>query len=116
MAKTFDIYRWRLNVDPAQPEALAVLLCTMYWRGFRNPAYIDAAPQHAATGLIRWLSRFTVRQQLEHGRQILNALAAEEARVHAFALQLARRMVGLRGPSPRRVTLLPDLLKIVEPT
>ena len=116
LAKTFDIHRWRLNVDAAQPEALAVLLCIMYWRGFRNPAYIDAASRHAATGLVRWLSRFTVRQQLDHGRQILSALAAEEARVNAFALQLARRMVGLRGPSPRRVTLLPNLLKRVEPT
>ena len=116
LAKTFDIQRWRLHVDVAQHKTLAVLLCTMYWRGFRNPANITAAPRHPSTGLVRWLSRFTVRQQLDHGRQILHALAAEEARAHAFALQLARRMVPMRGPTPRRVTLLPDLLKCPEPS
>lgn len=91
-----------------------LLLCTMYWRGLRIPASIAVAPQHPSTGLVRWPSRFTVYQQLDHGRQILNALAAEESRVHAFALQLAQRMVPARATSPQRVALLPDLLRAIE--
>ena len=114
LAATFDINRWRLNVGAGQPQTLALLLCTMYWRGCRNPSAINLAPRHPSTGLVRWLSRFSVQEQVDHGRQILDALATEEARVHAFALQLAHRMLPNRGPSLRRVVLLPDLLRCVE--
>ena len=115
LARTFDIDRWRLRIDPRQPETLALLLCTMYWRGCRVPAAINSAPLHPSTGLVRWLSQFTVQEQADHGRQVLNALAAEEARVHEFAMQLARRMLPTRAASWRWVVVLPELLEGVQP-
>lgn len=114
LATTFDIDRWRLRIDPRQPETLALLLCTMYWRGCRVPAAISSAPLHPPTGLVRWLWQFAVQEQVDHGRQILDALAAEEARVHEFALQLARRMLPKRAASWRWVVVLPELLKGVD--
>lgn len=114
LARTFDIDRWRLKIDPRQRETLALLLCTMYWRGCRVPAAINSAPLHPPTGLVRWLSQFTVQEQADHGRQILAALAAEEARLHEFALQLARRMLPMRAASSRWVVVLPELLNGVE--
>ena len=86
----------------------------MYWRGCRIPAAINSAPLHPPTGLVRWLSQFTVQQQADHGHQILGALAAEEAGVHEFALQLVRRMLPMRAASSRWVAVLPELLKGVE--
>ena len=65
-------------------------------------------------GSDRWLSQFRVQQQADHGHQILGALAAEEARVHEFALQLVRRMLPMRAASSRWVVVLPELLKGVE--
>jgi len=62
-----------------------------------------------------WLSRFTVQQQVDHGRQILDALVAEEARVHDFALQVVGRMPPRRGSQSHWVALLPDLFSVVEP-
>jgi hypothetical protein len=55
-----------------------------------------------------------VQEQADHGRQILAALAAEEARLHEFALQLARRMLPMRAASSRWVVVLPELLNGVE--
>ncbi len=114
IARTFDIDRWRLRIDPRQRDALALLLCTMYWRGCRVPAVINSAPLHPPTGLVRWLSQFTVKEQADHGRQVLNALASEEARVYEFALQLAHRMLPTRAASWRWVVVLPELLKGVD--
>ena len=86
----------------------------MYWRGFRHPASLESAPLHPPTTLVRWLSRFTVQQQADHGRQILDALIAEEALVHALASELVRRMLPERGAASRWIALLPELLKRVE--
>ena len=88
----------------------------MYWRGCRHPLALNTAQLHPPTALVRWLSRFTVQQQVDHGRQILQALAAEEARVHDLAFQLVPRMLPQRGAASRWIALLPDLLRAVEPS
>ena len=116
LASTFDPHRWRLRVDANQHNALTALLCTLYWCGFRHPSSIDSPALHPPTALVRWLSRFTVQQQADHGRQILDALLAQEALVHAFASDLVRRMLPQRCAALRRIALLPDLLKQVEQT
>jgi len=87
----------------------------MYWRGCRHPLALGTAQLHPATALVRWLSRFTVQQQVDHGRQILDALVVEEARVHDFALQVLGRMLPQPKPPSRCIALLPDLLRCVEP-
>jgi hypothetical protein len=115
LARTFDIDRWRLRIDPRQRETFALLMCTMYWRGCRVPAAINSSPLHPPTGLVRWLSQFTVQEQADQGGQVLDALAAEEARVHEFAMQLARRMLPTRAASWQWVVVLPELLRGVEP-
>jgi len=48
---------------------------------------------HPPTALVRWVSRFTVQQPVDRGRQVLDALVAEEARVHDFASQVRRLLV-----------------------
>lgn len=115
LASSFNAHRWRLKVEAAQQEALVLLLCIMYWRGCRHPEALDSTPLHPPTALVRWLSRFTVQRQVDHGRQILEALVAEETRVHEFASELVRRMLPKRGAPSKWVALLPDLLKAVEP-
>jgi len=115
LARGFDAQRWRLMVAADQRETLAALLCAMYWRGCRHPLALGTAQLHPPTALVRWLSRFTVQQQVDHGRQILDALVAEEARVHDFALHLVHRMLPQRGAQSRWVALLPDLLRCIEP-
>ena len=80
LARGFDAPRWRLKVAADQRETLAALLCAMYWRGCRHPLALDAAPLHPPTALVRWLSRFTVQHQVDHGRQILDALVAEASK------------------------------------
>jgi len=86
----------------------------MYWRGCRHPLALGTAQPHPPTALVRWLSRFTVQQQVDHGRQILDALVAEKVRVHDFALQVVGRMLLQRGAQSRWVALLPDLLRCID--
>jgi len=86
----------------------------MYWRGCRHPLALGTAQLHPPTALVRWLSRFTVQQQVDHGRQILDALVAEKVRVHDFALQVVGRMLLQRGAQSRWVALLPDLLRCID--
>ena len=114
LARGFNAQRWRLKVAADQKETLAALLCAMYWRGCRHPLALGTAQLHPPTALVRWLSRFTVQQQVDHGRQILDALVAEEARVHDFALQVVGRMLPQRGAHSHWIALLPDLLRVVE--
>jgi len=90
-------------------------LCAIYWRGCRHPLAPGTAQLYPPTTLVRWVSRFTVQQQVDHGRQILDAFVAEEARVHDFALQVVGRMLPQRGAQSHWVTVLPDLLRVVEP-
>jgi len=115
LACGFDAQRWRLMVAADQRQKLAALLCAIYWHGCRHPLALGTAQLHPRTALVRCLSRFTVQQQVDHGRQILDALVAEEARVHDFALQVVGRMLLQRGSQSHWVALLPDLLRCVEP-
>lgn len=112
LAMSFDIQRWRVRLEPRQHHAFALLLCAMYWRGCRIPLAINSAPLHPSTALVRWLSQFTAQQQTDYGRQILNALAAEEKRVHESASALARRFLPSEG-KPRWTVVLPELIDVV---
>jgi hypothetical protein len=93
IAESFDATTWRVSVLPAEQDALTFLLVSMHWRGSRHPASLFYPKTHPPTALVRWLSRFTARQQVDHGRQILDMLAQEEARVHAFAWTLVEDML-----------------------
>ena len=70
---------------------------------------------HPPTALVRWVSRFTVKQPVDRGRQVLDALVAEEARVNDFALQVVGRMLPQRSAQSRWLALLPDLLRCIDP-
>lgn len=113
LAMSFDIQRWRVRLESRQHHAFALLLCAMYWRGCRIPLAINSAPHHPSTALVRWLSQFTVQQQADHGRQILNTLAAEEKRVHQVAFELARRLLPSEGKPPRWAVVLPELIDLL---
>jgi hypothetical protein len=92
------------------------MLISMYWRGCRHPASLCCPPlQHPSTALVRWISRFSVSDQVEHGREVLDLLAAEEARVHDFACELIDHMVPKAATFSRAVSLLPEMLRVIEP-
>lgn len=94
-------------------DALAYVLALMHWRGCSVPAFLLQPPLHPSTGLIRWLSTFTVMEQVDSGLQVFDLLVLEEARIfeHAAALIHAMdRMIARR--SRRCIVLLPELLHI----
>lgn len=115
MASTFDTRTWRVRVEPAQRETLAFMLVSMYWRGCRHPASLSCPPLHPSTALVRWISRFPVDRQVDHGREILDLFAAEEARVHDFACQLVDRLLPKTTTLTRAVPLLPEMIRAIEP-
>ncbi len=115
IASTFDARTWRVTVAPAQREAFAFMLISMYWRGCRHPASLSCPPLHPSTALVRWISRFQIGHQVDHGREILELFAADEARVHDFACQLVDRLVPKTATFTRAVPLLPEMLRAIEP-
>ena len=114
LATTFDARTWRVTVGPEQREVFVFMLISMYWRGCRHPASLWCPPLHPSTALVRWVSHFPVNHQVEHGREILGQFAAQEARVHDFACQLADRLVPKSALLARTVPLLPEMLRTIE--
>lgn len=114
IASSFDSSTWRVRVDPAQREVFVFMLITMYWRGCRHPAVLYCPALHPPTALIRWIARFTVQQQVDHGRQILDLLTAEEARVHDFAKSVVEHLLHRAVGATCAVALLPDMLRSIE--
>lgn len=115
IAATFDSSTWRVRVDPVQRDVLVFMLISMYWRGCRHPASLYGPTLHPPTALIRWLSRFSVQHQVDHGRQILDQLTQEETRVHEFAQSVVERMLHRVVGTTCAVLLLPDMLRVIEP-
>ena len=103
-----------MTVEPAQRETLAFMLVSMYWRGCRHPASLSCPPLHPSTALVRWISRFPVGHQVDHGREILDLFAAEEARVHDFACQIVDRLLPKTTTLTRVVPLLPEMLRAIK--
>ena len=58
---------------------LVFILISMYWRGCRHPASLCWPSLHPSTALERWISRFSLVYQLDHGREILDLFAAAQA-------------------------------------
>ena len=114
IASSFDASTWRVTVEPAQRQALAFMLISMYWRGCRHPASLSCPPMHPSTALVRWISSFPVNHQVSHGRELLDRLASEEAHIHDFACQLVERMVPKKATGARAIPLLPEMLRAIE--
>lgn len=114
IAATFDSSTWRVKVDPVQRDVLVFMLISMYWGGCRHPGALDCPKLHPPTALIRWISRFTVQQQVDHGRQILHLLVQEEMRVHDFAKSVVEHLLYRAPGTPCVVALLPDTLRAIE--
>lgn len=70
---------------------------------------------HPSTALVRWISSFPVNHQVSHGRELLDRLAAQEARIHDFACQLVDRLVPKKAAFARAIPLLPEVLRAIEP-
>lgn len=115
IANSFDASTWRVTVEPAQRQALAFMLISMYWRGCRHPASLSCPPMHPSTALVRWISSFPVNHQVSQGRELLDGLAAEEARIHDFACQLVDRLLPRNATFARAIPLLPEMLRAIEP-
>ena len=115
IASSFDASTWRVTVEPAQRQALAFMLISMYWRGCRHPASLSCPPMHPSTALVRWISSFPLNHQVGRGRELLDGLVAEEARIHDFACELVERLVPRKPTCARPIPLLPEMLRAIEP-
>lgn len=108
VARRFDVRRCAVCGDSA---ALAYVLALMHWRGYSMPCFLCRPPLHPPTGLVRWLSTFSVVDQVDDTRLLLEQLVREEARHFAHALAIVRKMQRMkRSHSHRPVVLLPELL------
>ena len=86
----------------------------MYWCGSSHPRSLFMAPLHPPIGLVRWLTRFCVQEQVDQGQQLLERLVLEVQRIDLFADVLMRRLQAMTARHRRGVVLLPDLLKVAE--
>lgn len=83
-------------------------------RGCCHPRSLFIAPLHPPTGLVRWLARFSVQEQVDQGLQLLERLVLEVQRIDRFANALMLRIQGMTARNGRGAVLLPDLLRIAE--
>jgi hypothetical protein len=113
LADGFDSDSLRAAPECSAP-ALAFVLASMYWCGCRHPRSLFIAPLHPPTGLVRWLTRFCVQEQVDQGQLLLERLVLEVQRIDLFAGVLMRRIQAMTARHGRRVVLLPDLLRIAE--
>lgn len=100
----------KVRVTQADMPALAWLLAAMYWRGFRHPAALNCTPLHPPTGLLRWLTGFTVQQQVDQRRQVLGLLVREVGHVEQRSRAVAGALVKRVRRHSALVVLLPELL------
>lgn len=99
-----------VRVTRTDLPALSWLLAAMYWRGFRHPAALNCAPLHPPTGLLRWLMGFTVQQQVDQRRQVLDLLVKESGQVEQRSWAVASALVRRIKCHSGLVVLLPELL------
>ena len=108
----FDIDRYRAVGGTA---ALAYVLALMHWRGCSLPNFLLRPPMHPPTGLVRWLSAFSVVDQVDSGQLLLEQLVLEEARIFEHAFAIVRTMQRMKGRGARKsIVLLPELLTLPE--
>ena len=112
VATGFDGHTLRAPAGPA--AAVGFVLVSMYWEGCRHPLSLFARPLHPPTGLVRWLTGFTVQEQVDHGRVLLTQLAQEEQRMFEFAMHLIGRIDAMTVNHGRGLVLLPELLRMAE--
>ena len=98
----------------ARWSVLVFMLILMYGRGCRHPASLCCPPLHPSTAPERWISRFSLVYQVDHGREILDLFAAAEARGHDFACQAIARTMPRTTSSPCAVPLLSKLSRAIE--
>lgn len=107
VVRGFDPSRPTIEVTEAQKGGVAWLLAAMHWSGCPHPAALRCEPLHPPTGLVRWLSIFDVRWQVEGADEIQVALvrrmAADEKRSQWLIDEMLRGGLG--------VVLLPELLR-----
>ncbi len=100
----------KVRVTRADMPALSWLLAAMYWRGFRHPAALNCTPLHPPTGVLRWLMGFTVQQQVDQRRQVLDLLVREVGHVERRSRAVAGALVKRIKSHSALVVLLPELL------
>ena len=88
LASGFDSNNLRTS-RASSASALAFVLASMHWCGCSHPRSLFMAPLHPPTGLVRWLTNFSVQDQVDQRQQLLERLALEEQRIDRFANALA---------------------------
>ena len=67
LAKVFDLHKARVACNSDQLNTLAFSLHTMHWCGHSHPAFLNTAPVHPPTHLVRWIAGLNVKDQVEQG-------------------------------------------------
>jgi hypothetical protein len=112
VARRFDIDRYTADGGTA---ALAYVLALMHWRGCSLPNFLLRPPLHPPTALVRWLSAFSVVDQVDNGQLLLEQLVREEARIFEHAFAIVRTMQRMKGRRARQsIVLLPELLTVLD--
>jgi len=110
-ARRYEPERPLLVSSQIEPATAAWCMAAMHWRGCSHPAALFCAPMHPATALVRWLSEFSVVEQVQCPRQILAALARDISRTRA----LSRIVTSAMAASCDVIPLLPELLSCEGP-
>jgi len=113
LAASFDGNTLRAAPSSSAP-ALAFVLASMHWFGCSHPRSLFMAPMHPPTGLIRWMTHFTVQEQVDQGQQLPERLSLEVRRIECFANALVTQILAMTPRHSRGAVLLPELLKIAE--
>ncbi|MEJ8859153.1 hypothetical protein WKW79_31610 [Variovorax robiniae] len=105
--RRFDLHSATIKVLPDHADAAAWLLAAMHWWGCRHPAALACEPLHPPTGIVRWLSGFDVRQQVNSPREVISMLPRSMVFIERRSRELVAAMIRRRGV----VALLPELLR-----
>ena len=111
-ARHFEPERFFLASPGIEPVTAAWCLAAMHWRGCGHPAALFCAPVHPATALVRWLSEFSVVEQVQCPRHVLVALARDISRTRT----LSRVVTAAMAAGGDVIALLPELLSWERPS
>ncbi len=111
MAKVFDLHKARVACDSDQLITLAFSPHTMHWCGHSHPAFLNTAPVHPPTHLVRWIAGLNVKGQVEEGHLMAPLLTQEEERTLHLAAAPAAELMTKAAKTKGTVPFLPALLR-----
>lgn len=75
ISRTFEPRQSTVMVMASDNTALSWMTSAMLWQGMTHPLSLLEPTQHPPTAVVRWLAQFSVEQQVDCAREILDLLA-----------------------------------------